>query len=1691
MTYIKSLELHGFKSFAHKTRLVFPKGLNIIVGSNGSGKCLKGDSKVLLANGEFKTIKSLVENALNKSKHVSKLDDGVLTLENPENIKVLCLNTNTLKISEKRVSAFVKRASPKCLVKIKTRSGRCVVATKHHPVFVFKNKKIVSLNAGEIKTGDYIAMPKKYDIQTSQKIDLLKISPDDKLYVAWSQEYKDLIIKARKKYNLTALGIPKNFIKGAIDGQSLNLGWLVKIFALIGEKNKIKNVKEIRAMHGNSIKIPKKLSLELARFLAYLIAEGTIRNGTLRIVNNCKEIIDDFCYCANKVFGVSCTVKNYKGYAYDALIFNRALCTFLEKVLGLKIHSKASTKIIPFCILKAPKKIIASFLGALYDCDGWIAKDRSCLEYSTASKEIADGILYLMQRFGIYARIKSKDISNKHYYYIRIYGAESIKKLRSYGLRFLRKDKENRLLRICNLKTNSWTSYDVLPREINAVVRSLAKKLGINVKNFSKKYPRLSAYYNNDCQPTRKGIFLLIPIFEQQYKYVLRKALNLCLNQECLIQTIDALPMSRQHASSAIGLNKYTITNSWVHGKFNAKHKNLLKLYTYLKEELDDLLGKASADLKLLKALVNSDIYWEQIVSIQEVNAEEWVYDLSIEKHHNFISEGFFVHNSNVIDALCFVLGKISKKSMRAEKLNDLIFNGGKKGKPAKSCSVTIVFDNSNKEFPYEGDEFSITRIVRRDGKSIYKINDAIVKRQEILNALAFANLNPDGYNIILQGDIQKFVSLSPEQRRSIIEEISGISIYENKKHKAMLELGKVEEKLREARAVLSERERFLKELINEKKQAEQYLKLKQELKELKANLLFKKIHLQETKKQELEEKLNASNKAISEYEKRIEDLKALMLEKKDELARIKSEIEKRGQEEQNRLSREIEALKEKKLMIQNKIESHEAELKRIKERKTSVKNELSDINERINKQEMRLGDDYLKSKKELQAIEDELLEKKDKLLLLKQAREKMKEYNKLLDKKARAEGNLKQIVEKISKLAGEHSAIKSKTAEVEEFLDNLNARILKLEAKRQAGINYLKRGVREVLKIKDRVPGIHGTLSELGVVDKRYATALSVCAGNKLFSIVTDTDVVAEQCINYLRRNQLGIASFMPLNKIRGIKISESLKELKRKSGVIDFAINLVNFDEKYRPAFELALGNTLVVHDMEAARNVGIGIVRMVTLSGDLIESSGVITGGYRNPNTASFIEQGIEDNLKELGAKKQKYERYLKELEAKAAELNEEIMSLRENRARQESIIEELSNTIQELGPKVKPSVDYDLLLNEIKTLETKRDELKSKTEHKLDEKQLLGIKESIDKLNTQVSDLLVEKRTIESELNNLLLKEASKLKSILADLDKEKKEFSQELVDLKSSLKQTLSELKQKEIEESKFYGKLKKFYTERDKIERLISKLEKDESAFKDKIYKLKEKTQEDRIKLASVVAKLEGLHTAFKEFKDVQVKLLKRPVQEIDASIRKLEVKIESFGNVNLKALEAYKEAKADYDKIKEKSDKLNYEKQEILNVIETIESRKKDAFLKTFNEVSKNFAEIFSALSPGGIAKMYLDNPENPFEGGVEIMARPKGKKILNLASMSGGEKTITALAFIFSIQEYEPAPFYIMDEVDAALDKYNSEVLAELLRNYSKNAQFIVISHNDDMISSADYLYGVSMNPDGLSKVVTLKLP
>ncbi|MEM5834284.1 MAG: AAA family ATPase [Candidatus Aenigmatarchaeota archaeon] len=788
---------------------------------------------------------------------------------------------------------------------------------------------------------------------------------------------------------------------------------------------------------------------------------------------------------------------------------------------------------------------------------------------------------------------------------------------------------------------------------------------------------------------------------------------------------------------------------------------------------------------------------------------------------------------SNIVDSVCFVLGRISAKSLRAERLHELIFHGGNGKAPAQYASVTLYLDNSNKEFPFDEPEISITRKVNRKGVSVYKLQGRTTTREKILEILSAARIRPDGHNIILQGDVTNIIEMSPIERRFIIDEISGIAEYNDKKEKAQRELEAVDQKLKEAEIIITERYEIFKKLEEERNTAIKYQTLQKQLQTLKASLIFRKI-------KNFEEMIKTLDQEIAKGEE--ENRKV-----QEELERIEEELEKK--------ERSIRELADKLIQLSKKVE---------------IEKEIS----------------YLRTK---------ILFNKDKL-----------------------DSNLKEI----------------------ERLDRLIEKLQAFEVREEE----IPASIKAILSLN--LKGVLGTLRNLIKTSQEYQLAVEIAAGHHLNDIIVENDEIASFCIDYLKREKIGRATFIPLNKIKPKKLDEKSFKIK---GVLGSVSKVVKCDQKILPAIEFVFGDTLLVENLEVAKAVGIGKVRMVTLDGDLIERSGAMTGGYLIRKHPRIAVETAKEEVEE-------YIKLKKKLEEENETLKKEIKEL-EEKLKNYSQAEETKEIINLEKIKIDSEFELDKLRNERKRAYEKR----------------LNIQTKLNKLK-------IQKAKVEAELETLKV--------------------------------------------EALQYGDIKP-------IEKGIKALE-----------------------------------------------------EAIEQTIRELN----SLGAVNFKAIEQYEKFKAEFDEYKRKYEKILEEKKAVLDMIEKIEEKRREVFNKCLKELSEKFNQIFKKMT-GGSASLELENPLD-LESGLIIQANPGGKTLLNIDSLSGGEKTLTALAFIFAIQSYRPAPFYILDEVDAALDKENSKKVAELIKSLSKEAQFIVITHNDETIKYGDRVYGVTMDK-GESKILGLEMP
>ena len=676
--------------------------------------------------------------------------------------------------------------------------------------------------------------------------------------------------------------------------------------------------------------------------------------------------------------------------------------------------------------------------------------------------------------------------------------------------------------------------------------------------------------------------------------------------------------------------------------------------------------------------------------------------------------------------------------------------------------------------------------------------------------------------------------------------------------------------------------------------------------------------------------------------------------------------------------------------------------------------------------------------------------------------------------------------------------------------------KIAVMETKKQmAEDSNFGRAVDTIMNAKLR--GVHAPLVKLGTVDKEYSVAMEVAFGGRMAHIVVDDEHVAGVAIELLKSSNAGRATFIPLNKI---KKAPTRLQLPRDKGVIDFAINLVDFDDEYIDAFYYAVGDTIVVEDLESAKKL-IGKYRMVTLQGELLEKSGSMTGGTRLRTGLSFSQNDDEelnkfkDRLKEmeqklatLENKKTSLETKLEDVRGKYSDsLSEfskskvELDNMNQNYANSENIMKEKADFIASAEPKIVE------LNNKLDKLEEKNvkiyddmticQEQIEEVEKLINDKDLKDLKEKTEGVENEIKRLQTKLMTAENdkhELNrqisfhdNLIETKNEEITNIEHNntkLEEDKKRYKNDIVELNKKMETLHEQIIQ--IEE-----KLGKLLKERDEINADLIELEKQKHIKAADIDRIAEQIESFKARRRELEPQLENARKELENSGEDVAKLepIEISIEEITSKIQRLEKKMTELGDVNMRALAAYDEVLARQSELKEQIETLSKERKEILERMQGYEQLKKETFMKTYNHINENFKEVFHQLSEGE-GELKLECPDDPLSGGMTIEAQPRDKKLQRLESMSGGEKSLTALAFVFAIQRYMPSPFYAFDEVDASLDTMNVERIAQMVQNQSKDTQFIVVSHRRPMIESANRTLGVTQKEKGITKVTGIKL-
>ncbi|MBN1160185.1 MAG: chromosome segregation protein SMC [Candidatus Diapherotrites archaeon] len=1763
MVKIHALKLRNFKSFK-KADIPVANGLTAVVGANGSGKCLVGDSKIQLANGKVRTIKDIVDTALLKTAETENMDDGIFTLGNPEGIEILSLNPNTAKIEQVPVTAFIKRTAPENLLNIKLRSGKEITTTPYHPLIILKDGKITSAKAEELSVGSKVATPRKLEVNLRRDNLLLNLfGLEDNIYVPYSDKVYSLISDLMKAYGSVVnvsvkVGIPKNVIKGIRDKQAVNIYWLVKILCAIGRENEIVSfVTEIKSKSQNKTVAVPKISADLARYAGYLFAEGGFQNSNqIRIINEDKKIIADFEKLSKKLFGAMAYTKKYKPNCYDSMIFSHAAGVYLENLFGLKQGAHAATKKFSPFVFELTNEEIGHLIGSYFSGDGHVSKNH--LELTSASKDIIYAMQTLLLRLGISSTISktekcaanTKNKVRRTHYRLSIYGKGNLG-LFNENIYLVGKKKETLtqvLESFQNKKTNP--NFDVIPG-VQPIIRDLFSILRVNSKELSGfGHPKLKAYLEGSCAPSRAGLIEVADIFESKLNEIEKVNENeLFLGLDLFLHTFRISQKGfAQYAGVANNISDFIrgarVPNRQTLSKIKLAFSQLMKSNSVLVRE----------KITLLRRLANSEVYWEEIVDIRRiVPKDKYVYDLTVIPYHNFVAENCIVHNSNVIDALMFVFGISSLKTIRADRLSDLVFHKSVDGK----ARVSVVLKDGEKDYV-------VTRTIDKQGKSVYRIDGKRTTRSAIHALLMSLNISTSGHNVVLQGDIERVIEMTPRMRRTVIDEVAGIAEYEEKKVESLRQLDKVEDKIKEWHIIKGERQEMLDALKKDKEDAERFQELNTKVKRIKSTVLGSEIQRYEkdfehnrkllessdTKIKEAKEKIEELDAEISTWDKKLKDLNKEILESggagqtklAQDMEKLRTDIElnkektKSRKEQISKNTQAIQELRERQSNIESEITQKENELKALEEKNAPELKKLKDLRDK----QTELLEKYKQEDESAYEHESQLRKKsieidglKEQFYLLKAA---IDAYTREIEiKKEQSQG----AEEAIKKAQSRYDAIEEELASYKNELDSVNRSISsyfeeekRVNKKFETVENELKAiredyvslkttlstlksaglmqppGVDALIeaKKKSEISGIYGTVADLCKYSDNNAVAIETAIGSKMFYVVVDDDKTATDCINYLKKKNLGRVAFIPLNKIRGRAITAEVKPLAKNAGAIDFAINLVDFRESFRPAFEYIFGDTLVIDKIESARKVGVGKIRMVTEDGDISESSGVMLGGSRNKKTLTIKDvkrvKELEQQVMDVEAMKRNA---LSDIERVRIESNE----LREKRAEIEGKIKEVEKernilseqlgdtqkgllvSVKDIESHVKlKKKESEKLLTKISQLETEKKEIETLVAKSRASKSRLEIDDlskQIDALKESMSTQTVGVQRLKTEIEQGLEIRKKETVAQIENISKETDSFDNEIKVSNNSITILSKELEKKEIELRKTSKSLETLLERKDAVDKKLEELGMSKGKHLGRISGIESSVNEARINMAKVETKLADLKEEFKQY--VGVEPLKDSVSDLMRQLPELEAKIEALGAVNMRALTLYDEYLQKINEIEEKIDILRREREVVLDMISKIDSKREKAFRETFDSIRVNFETVYPQLTEGK-GTLKIDNEEDLFNSGLLIEAAPKGRAMLrNIDALSGGEKTLTSLAFLFAIQQHKPAPFYILDEADAALDAVNANKLGGLLKNYANISQFVIISHNDIVIRAVDQVIGVARGADG-SSVVGLKL-
>ena len=1136
---------------------------------------------------------------------------------------------------------------------------------------------------------------------------------------------------------------------------------------------------------------------------------------------------------------------------------------------------------------------------------------------------------------------------------------------------------------------------------------------------------------------------------------------------------------------------------------------------------------------------------------------------------------------SNVSDAIRWVLGEQSAKSLRGGKMEDVIFAGTQKRSPMGFAQVSIVFDNSTKIFNSEFDEIKVTRKLHRSGESEYLINNTNCRLRDVHELFMDTGLGREGYSVIGQGKIDSVLSSKAEERRHIFEEASGITKYKYRKNDAEKKLAAAEENLIRIKDIIETLSSQVGPLEHQSKKAREYLDLRELLKGLDINISIRKIDKQREALKEGQQKFNIAYNHLNDEKNKLHNLEQSIDEKTTQLTELNKQItEIREQafsvekgsgslqskieillndsknnsenalrwegeaqalrqrteaicEEQKQILKDIQAITAQKEQAQKNLENSKCQLddldKKINEIYTQseeYKNHIVDLLGEISTIKARSSsmDVLLKNFDERkETLETDLAAKRK---AYEQSSKNIEKLNYDLDENSKKSAKESQNMEK---LKGEYFEVVKQLDKAKGQQNELVSKLNEKQSRKniledlEKGYEGYAKSVKHVLSKK--ISGTCGVVSKLLEVEDKYVTAVEIALGSMLQNIVVDNEATAKKCIEELKQSKTGRATFLPITSVKGEAMQRPPVSEK---GYIGLGYELISYDKKYDGIFKSLLGKCVVTDTIDNAVNMAKKNgyrFKIVTLDGQVVNAGGSMTGGSIGKNQSLLSRAKDIEKLGEEIARIQKmadksddeiasFKQSINKMADQKSDIENEIkkceheeVRLKSQIASEKRIFDEAQNSIKlltnESGDIAVEIADIDKQKIAFKEQIIQREEKIRIAREQLNKSELKGTeltenREKIVETDTQnkiaISTLEKDIAVANEKLNQYdadVKNNDEQIKQKLSDINavtQQNKKIDEEIADIKQQIENANQS-------SGNLYQKIDAMQKDYDTKSEKLRTAQNDLKAQNDIIYDL----QQEVVRLESKNEKLESDTEAIinKLWEDYELtyntalefKKTDFNMSEAVSEANTLRNRIKALGHINIDSIEQYKEVKEKFDYLTNQKKDLDETKAKLEGIIREMQTIMVKQFNEAFAIIQKKFGETFTALFGGGTGILTLVEPDNVLESGIEIEVQPPGKKLQNMMALSGGERALSAIALLFAVLEVRPTPFCILDEVEAALDDNNVYRFADYIKKYSKNTQFIVVTHRRGTMEAADIMYGVTMQEKGISKLLKLK--